>query len=262
MNFKSSEFGWEPFGSVHGLLRCNIYAGVYARGRNGRVPQRCYNSPDGKRGHRVRVTPRTGSARRILRILKKSVELSPVSGEDGWLSLARGGLATGAHEMGCRWKSQNRKNVYLSPYVEPLNSKVIKSFVPELRSRKCFSCFEITPMFDVYIYKHYMSISHIRIWLWYTTRSVPLITRLAEVCSIYWIGTIRQNRNSFTSNSICRTPLWTVECGTWPFLRWFQSQGRSPDKPSIPKIPRASSAFSLKETPQTPDDKPSLSEKS
>ena len=42
-----------------------------------------------------------------------------------------------------RWKSQNRKNVYLSPYdEEPLKSKVIKSFVPELRSRKCFSCFD------------------------------------------------------------------------------------------------------------------------
>ena len=52
---------------------------------------------------------------------------------------------------GRRWKSQNRKNVYLSPYVEePLNSKVIKSFVPELRSRKCFSCFGI-PMFYVYM---------------------------------------------------------------------------------------------------------------
>ena len=52
---------------------------------------------------------------------------------------------------GGRWKSQNRKNVYLSPYVEePLNSKVIKSFVPELRSRKCFSCFRI-PMFYVYM---------------------------------------------------------------------------------------------------------------
>ena len=33
----------------------------------------------------------------------------------------------------------DRKIVPLSPYVEkPLNSKVIKSFVPELRSRKCF----------------------------------------------------------------------------------------------------------------------------
>ena len=56
---------------------------------------------------------------------------------------------------GGTWKSQNRMNVYLSPYVEePLNSKVIKGFVPELRSRKCFSCFEI-PMFYVYIYEHY-----------------------------------------------------------------------------------------------------------
>ena len=82
------------------------------------------------------------------------IELNPASGEDGWLSLARGGLGQVWHEMsgGGRWKSQNRKNVYLSPYVEePLNSKVIKSFVPELRSRKCFSCFEF-PMLYVYIY--------------------------------------------------------------------------------------------------------------
>ena len=79
------------------------------------------------------------------------VELSPASGEDSWLSLARGGALRAPHDMGGWCKSQNRKNVYLSPYVEePLNSKVIKSFVPELRSRKCFSCFEI-PMFYVYI---------------------------------------------------------------------------------------------------------------
>ena len=71
------------------------------------------------------------------------------------------------HEMGRggRWKSQNRKNVYLSPYVEePLKSKVIKSFVPELRSRKCFSCLGI-PMFYVYIYiyiyEHSMYVSHV-----------------------------------------------------------------------------------------------------
>ena len=54
---------------------------------------------------------------------------------------------------GGRWKSQNRKNVYLSPYVEePLNSKVIKSFVPELRSRKCFSCLEIPMFYVIYVY--------------------------------------------------------------------------------------------------------------
>ena len=69
---------------------------------------------------------------------------------------------------GERWKNQNRKNVYLSPYVEePLNSKVIKSSIPELRSRKCFSCFEI-PMFYVYmIWIVYVRFTHGRIWLWY-----------------------------------------------------------------------------------------------
>ena len=63
--------------------------------------------------------------------------------------------------MGGRWKSRNRKNVYLPPYVEePLNSKVIKSFVPELRSRKCFLCFEIPMFYVIYIYEYAMSISH------------------------------------------------------------------------------------------------------
>ena len=79
--------------------------------------------------------------------------------------------ATGAARDGGGLQSQNRKNVYFSPYVEePLNSKVIKSFIPELRSRKCFSCFEI-PMFYVYIYEQYMSILRIRIWLWYSRKS-------------------------------------------------------------------------------------------
>ena len=56
------------------------------------------------------------------------------------------------------WFGADRKvNIekwYLSPYVKkPLNSKVIESFVPELRSHKCFSCFRI-PMFYI-IYEHY-----------------------------------------------------------------------------------------------------------
>ena len=97
----------------------------------------------------------------------------PGSEEDGWLS----GLAEARricalrapHEMGGgRWKSQNRKNVYLSPYVEdPLNSKVIKSFVLEIRSRKCFSFFEI-PCSMYTCYDQSVNVSHIRIWLWYS----------------------------------------------------------------------------------------------
>ena len=77
--------------------------------------------------------------------------------ENGWFSLARGDLCGRCHTCwGCRWKSQNRKIVPLSSYVEePLNSKVIKSF-----KCKCFSCFEI-PMF--YLYGHSMYVSHIAI---------------------------------------------------------------------------------------------------
>ena len=90
-------------------------------------------------------------------IWKKSVVENLTPNEKGRLSgfaEARWICALRAlHEMvgRCRWKSQNRKNVYRSPYVEePLNSKVIKGFVPELRSRKCFSCFGI-PMFYAYM---------------------------------------------------------------------------------------------------------------
>ena len=51
-----------------------------------------------------------------------------------------------------RWKSQNIKNVYLSPYVEePLNSKVIKRFVPELRSRYVFFVFRDSYVLCIYV---------------------------------------------------------------------------------------------------------------
>ena len=84
------------------------------------------------------MTSCIGNARRGLwGFFKKSGSWVLRSEEKGWISLARGGLATGAHVLGWgRWKNQNRKNVYLSPYAEePLNSKVIKSFAPELGSR-------------------------------------------------------------------------------------------------------------------------------
>ena len=55
------------------------------------------------------------------------------------------------HVLGGGGGKSSIERLFLSPYVEkPLNSKVIKSFVPELRSRKRFSCFGI-PMFYVYM---------------------------------------------------------------------------------------------------------------
>ena len=92
--------------------------------------------------------------------------------------------ATGAARDGGlgRWKSQNRKNVYLSPYVEePLNSKVIKSFVPELRSRKCFSCFGF-PMFYVYM-----------LWTFYVRFTYPCLA-MAYKGSVQWLEDLEIRR--------------------------------------------------------------------
>ena len=78
-----------------------------------------------------------------------------------------------------RWKSQHRKIVPLSLF-RNVNSKVIKVFVPELRSRKCFSCFGI-PMFYVYS----MYISHIHVRLCYTVsanRNQSVIYSLDLIC--------------------------------------------------------------------------------
>ena len=123
--------------------------------RNGRVTQKCHKSPRWETGlqsaYDVTHRKHAGDLGNLKKVSR--VELSPASEEDGWVSLARGGLVQVSHEIvggwGCRWKSQTRKIVPLSLYVEkPLNWKVIKSFVPEQRSPKCFSCFEI-PMFYV-----------------------------------------------------------------------------------------------------------------
>ena len=64
-----------------------------------------------------------------------------------------------------RWKASIER-LCLSPYVKkPLNSKVIKSFVPELRSRKCFSCFGIYVMNILCMF--YISISWVCYNYWY-----------------------------------------------------------------------------------------------
>ena len=101
------------------------------------------------------------------------------SEEDGWLSeLAKAlrwvPLVKG---VGAEWKVSIERLCLSLPYVEkPFNSKVIKSFVPELRSRKCF-CFFCVSGFLCYLYMCFMdimnvlstdinmSISRIHIWL-------------------------------------------------------------------------------------------------
>ena len=103
------------------------------------------------------MTSWTGSVRGGFWDFEESQSWVLRSEEEGWLSIARSGLVLGAHVMG-----------------------VIKSFVPELRSRKCFSCFGI-PMFYVYVlWTFYVRFTHIRIWLWYNM-SLKSINQLSTM---------------------------------------------------------------------------------
>ena len=64
-------------------------------------------------------------------------DLRKVSELSSWHGRRR--LTCGAARVGGQMEKVSIERWYLYPYVEkPFNSKVIKSFVPELRSRKCF----------------------------------------------------------------------------------------------------------------------------
>ena len=129
---------------------------MFTRMRSGRVIQICHNKiPDRgcEQGCEWRHAPEAwaeiwdlGEARRIC-----ALRAPRVSGVESWR---------------CK-NSQHRRIVSLFPHVEkPLNSKVIKSFVPELRSRKCF-CVSGFLCYLYMSYKHSMYISHIHVWVCY-----------------------------------------------------------------------------------------------
>ena len=108
------------------------------------------------------------------------------------------GLAAGvAHDGGADGKVSIEK-CYLSPYVEkPFNSKVIKSFVPELKSRKCFFVFR-----DSYvIYEHFMNIIctfHIFMYDYVTRENISAYIHpyvYARICII-----IQKNVQGLTQN--------------------------------------------------------------
>ena len=84
------------------------------------------------------------------------------------------------------------------PYVETFNSKVIKGFVPELRSRKYFSCFGI-PMFYVYM-----------LWTFYVRFTYPYLAMVHfyiyikyMICKdILLIHNLKLSNSSTLNNSI------------------------------------------------------------
>ena len=136
----------------------------------------------------------------------------PGSEEEGWLSLACRGLVAGAHVLGLRWGADGKVSIErfcFSPYVEkPFNSKVIKSFVPEQRIRKCFCVSGF--LCSIYIcYEHSTYVSHIRVWVCY--RSSALNKRRKIFCfTRQWSGRPGFNRRS------CYTK--DFKNGTWYHL--------------------------------------------
>ena len=152
---------------MHGLVRYKLECRCWrARGEDASFTDVKIKIPDKKVDQWMWMTSRTGSARRGFGGFWKSQWVESCLGRK-WLTFACSPKPFGR----CRtWFGGDGKvsiaRRYLSPYVKkPINSKVIKSFVPELRNRKCFSCFGI-PMFYVYvIYEHSMYSSHIHVWL-------------------------------------------------------------------------------------------------
>ena len=158
------------------------WAQVFTRARSGRVIQRCHS-----KNHRENVT--RGCEWRLApeawaEIWEKSVSWDWDLGEARRICALRA-----PHVMGADGKVSIQR-WYFSSYVEkPLNSKVIKSFVPELRSRKCFSCFGIPMLYmcvmdimNVLRTGMDMSILRIHIWLCYKVNTTQLLKALKLCC--------------------------------------------------------------------------------
>ena len=104
---------------------------------------------------------------------RKTVSWVLRSEEEGWLSLARrnqaSSLVGGSTRVGGGVDEKaSIERLCLSPYVEkPFNSKVIKSFVPELRSRYVFFVFRDSYVLFIYV-MNILCTFHISIsWVWY-----------------------------------------------------------------------------------------------
>ena len=120
-------------------------------------------------------------ARRIWRDLKKSVSWELDSEREGPTFGARWGqtnlCAKGvARVLGADEKVIIERSCISLPYVETFNSKVIKGFVPELRSRYVFFVFWDSYVLCIYamniLCKFRISVS----WVWYTETSSMTVT--------------------------------------------------------------------------------------
>ena len=129
----------------------------------------------------MRVTSRTGSARRILGILKKSgCWVLPREKTVGFRLLAEArpvALWRVPHVLGAGADEKARiERMSISlPYVEAFNSKIIKGFVPDLRSRYVFFVFRDSYVLCIYL-MNIRCTFHISVsWVWYISWSISFV---------------------------------------------------------------------------------------
>ena len=179
------------------------------------------------------MTSRTGSARRILGDFEKVKIWELDTERGGWLSLARWDLCGRCYTC---WVGADEKarieRLCLSPCVEePLNSKLIKKFVPELRSRQVFFEFR-DPMFC--LYGHSMYVSHIVIsWLWYKVSRTLLSILVVFNKVVVWMVSTRPPTSKSSrpfNNPLVTVPKAPITIGiivTFMFHSFFNSLARS-----------------------------------
>ena len=146
--------------------------------RRGSVGHRCQNKNSRTRGYEWRYVPEAFTED-FGGIEKSQLSWELDTDQEGSTFGARRGQtnlrATGAaRDVGGGDGKDSIERLCLSPYVETFNSKVIKVFIPELRSRISFSCFGI-PMFNVYM-----------LWTFYVRFAYPY----------HGYGTLRMNNFS------------------------------------------------------------------
>ena len=139
---------------MHGLVRCKLERRCWrACGKDVSFTDVKIKIPERKVDQGMWMTSCTGSARGGFEGFWKSQFVVFAVRRKRVTFACSPRPCAGCHK--CWWGADGKVNIErlcISPYVEkPFTSKVIKSFVPELRSRKSFSCFGI-PMFYLYMF--------------------------------------------------------------------------------------------------------------
>ena len=164
-----------------GELGTNLCTGVDARARAVCVVHRCQNKNPRSKGGPVDVNDvmHRKRARKIWEIFEKVSWVEFCLGRRWLTFICSPRPCVGCARVGgCRWKSQKRKNEYLSSYVEePLNSMVIKIFVPELRNRKCFSWFGIPMLYVYMLWTFYVRFTYLYLAMVHIHRHQKIVTR-------------------------------------------------------------------------------------